>query len=67
MVAFVTKSLSPCIFHRNKKRNLENIAAGDVELTGAELAEIDEILAKTPVKGGRYNDSVDAGRLRLWA
>ena len=46
---------------------MENIAAGDVELTDAELAEIDEILAKTPVKGGRYNDSVDAGRLRLWA
>ncbi|KAI0362252.1 aldo/keto reductase [Trametes cingulata] len=50
----------------NKKRNLENIAAGEVELTEADLAEIDEILAKNPVKGGRYNDEVDPNALHLW-
>ncbi|KAI1796377.1 aldo/keto reductase [Ganoderma leucocontextum] len=50
----------------NKKRNLENIAAGDVELSKAELAEIGEALAKTPIKGGRYNDSQDTKRLHLW-
>ncbi|KAI0375028.1 aldo/keto reductase [Pilatotrama ljubarskyi] len=50
----------------NKKRTLENIAAGDVELTEADLAEIDEILAKNPVKGGRYNDDVDPNALHLW-
>ncbi|EIW60012.1 aldo/keto reductase [Trametes versicolor FP-101664 SS1] len=50
----------------NKKRNLENLAAGDVELTPAELAEIDDILAKHTVKGGRYNDAVDPKMLHLW-
>lgn len=51
---------------RSKKRNLENLAAGDVELTPAELAEIDDILAKYTVKGGRYNDAVDPKMLHLW-
>ncbi|KAI0748256.1 aldo/keto reductase [Daedaleopsis nitida] len=50
----------------NKKRNLENLAAGDVELTEADLAAIDDILAKHPVKGGRYNDHVDPKMLHLW-
>ncbi|OJT14576.1 Pyridoxal reductase [Trametes pubescens] len=50
----------------NKKRNLENLAAGDVELTQAELAEIDDILAKHTIKGGRYNDAVDPKMLHLW-
>ncbi|EJF63231.1 Aldo/keto reductase [Dichomitus squalens LYAD-421 SS1] len=49
----------------NKKRNLENIAADDIELTDAELAEIDEILAKTPVEGGRYVDLVEK-TFHLW-
>ncbi|TBU65692.1 aldo/keto reductase [Dichomitus squalens] len=49
-----------------KKRTLENIAAGEIELTTAELAEIDEILARTPIKGGRYFDSVDPKVLHLW-
>ena len=55
-----------CDVHSNKKRNLENIAAGDVVLSESELAEIDSILAKTPVKGGRYNDQVDPKMLHLW-
>ncbi|TFK84623.1 aldo/keto reductase [Polyporus arcularius HHB13444] len=50
----------------NKKRNLENIAAGEIELTAAEIAEVNAILAKTPVKGGRYNDAVDPKMLHLW-
>ncbi|RPD66273.1 aldo/keto reductase [Lentinus tigrinus ALCF2SS1-7] len=50
----------------HKKRNLENIAAGDVELTPAELEEVDAILAKTPIKGGRYNDALDPKILHLW-
>ncbi|RPD66272.1 aldo/keto reductase [Lentinus tigrinus ALCF2SS1-7] len=49
-----------------KKRNLENIAAGDVELTPAELEAVDAILAKTPIKGGRYNDALDPKMLHLW-
>ncbi|KAJ2975363.1 hypothetical protein NUW54_g11743 [Trametes sanguinea] len=50
----------------SKKRNLENIAGGSIELTQEELAEIDEILAKNPVKGGRYRDDVDPAVLHLW-
>ncbi|KAI0780798.1 aldo/keto reductase [Trametes elegans] len=50
----------------NKKRILENIAAGDVELTEADVAEISDILAKHPVKGGRYVDNVDPKALHLW-
>ncbi|PIL24113.1 transporter [Ganoderma sinense ZZ0214-1] len=50
----------------NKKRNLENLASGDVELSEADLGEIDELLAKTSIKGGRYNDAMDPKMLRLW-
>ncbi|KAI0636841.1 aldo/keto reductase [Trametes polyzona] len=50
----------------NKKRTLENIAGGDVVLTEAELAEIDEILSKHPVRGGRYTDNAPPEVLRLW-
>lgn len=45
---------------------MENIAAGDIVLTKAETAEIDEVLAKTPIKGGRYTDSQDTKKLHLW-
>ncbi|KAI9065149.1 aldo/keto reductase [Trametes sanguinea] len=50
----------------SKKRNLENIAGGSIELTQEDLTEIDEILAKNPVKGGRYSDNVDPAVLHLW-
>ncbi|KAI0753708.1 aldo/keto reductase [Fomes fomentarius] len=50
----------------NKRRNLENIAAGSIVLTDAELAEVDDILAKIPIKGGRYHDEVDQKSLHLW-
>ncbi|EIW60011.1 aldo/keto reductase [Trametes versicolor FP-101664 SS1] len=49
-----------------KKRNLENLAGGDVELTQAELAEINDFLAKNTVKGGRYNDHADPKVFALW-
>ena len=52
--------------NRNKKRNLENIAAGPITLTETELAEIEKILEKVPVKGGRYNDNIDSKVLGLW-
>lgn len=54
------------LFYSNKKRNLENLASGEVELSEADLVEIDELLAKTSIKGGRYNDSMDPKMLRLW-
>ncbi|KAI1795748.1 aldo/keto reductase [Ganoderma leucocontextum] len=50
----------------NKKRNLENIASGGVELSETDVVEIDELLAKTSIKGGRYNDSLDPKVLHLW-
>ncbi|KAH9950693.1 aldo/keto reductase [Amylocystis lapponica] len=49
----------------HKKRTLENLAAADIALTDAEIAEIAEILDKHTVKGGRYVD-VDPKVLHLW-
>ncbi|KAI0749346.1 hypothetical protein C8Q80DRAFT_1269241 [Daedaleopsis nitida] len=51
--------------HNKKRTYLEKIAAGDVMLTEADLAAIDDILATYPFKGGRYNDSVDPKMLRI--
>ncbi|KDQ60704.1 hypothetical protein JAAARDRAFT_31679 [Jaapia argillacea MUCL 33604] len=50
----------------NKKRTLENLAGGDVELTTVENAELANILETFTVKGGRYTDSVPAHVLKLW-
>ena len=33
---------------------MENLAAGDVQLTEADIAEINEAIAKHEVKGDRY-------------
>ncbi|KAH9935963.1 aldo/keto reductase [Epithele typhae] len=49
-----------------KTRNLENLAAADITLTAAELTEIGQILASTPVQGGRYVDHLPAQVLNLW-
>ncbi|KAH9935948.1 aldo/keto reductase [Epithele typhae] len=49
-----------------KTRNLENLAAADITLTAAELAEIGQILTSTPVQGGRYVDHLPAQVLNLW-
>ncbi len=37
----------------NAKRALENLAAGDVELSAEDLAEIAQLLEKYPRKGAR--------------
>ncbi|RDX56629.1 aldo/keto reductase [Lentinus brumalis] len=47
-------------------RTLENLAAGDIELTKAELDEIADILAKNEVKGGRYLGGEANQALHLW-
>jgi len=39
---------------RNPGRLAENVAAADLELTAAEVAELDEAAAKIPVQGDRY-------------
>ena len=39
---------------RNTGRLAENIAAADLELTAAEVAELDEAAARIPVSGDRY-------------
>jgi aryl-alcohol dehydrogenase-like predicted oxidoreductase len=36
----------------------ENIGAAEVELTSTDLREIDEVLAKVPVQGARYNEQM---------
>ncbi|EIN07468.1 aldo/keto reductase [Punctularia strigosozonata HHB-11173 SS5] len=47
-------------------RKLENLAAGQIELSEAEVQEIADTMAKVGVKGGRYYDVPDHV-LRLWA
>jgi len=48
------------------KRTLENLSAGDVELSTEELAEIGQLLEKYPRKGARYVDGVEEDKLHLW-
>ncbi|KAI9456301.1 aldo/keto reductase [Russula earlei] len=50
----------------NVKRTLENLQAGDVELTAEDLAEISELLEKYPRKGARYVDGLTEQQLHLW-
>jgi hypothetical protein len=45
---------------------LENLSAGDVELSAEDLAEIGELLKKYPRKGARYMDGVEGDKLLLW-
>ena len=48
------------------KRTLENLSAGDVELTTEELAEIRQLLEKFSRKSARYIDGVEEDKLHLW-
>jgi len=50
----------------NVKRTLENLLAGDVELSGEDLAEIAALLEKYPAKGARYIDDLTDQHLHLW-
>jgi hypothetical protein len=45
---------------------LENLTAGDVELSDEDLAEIGQLLEKYPRKGGRYVDGLSDQQLHLW-
>ncbi|THH16563.1 hypothetical protein EW146_g4111 [Bondarzewia mesenterica] len=63
---FIVQSEELTRSDRNKKRTLENVAAGDVELSPEELAEIDKVLQTHTVKGGRYIDEVPDEHLLLW-
>lgn len=51
---------------RNAKRTLENLAAGDVELSSEEMVEIAQLLEKYPRKGSRYVDGPAEKQLHLW-
>lgn len=50
----------------NAKRTLENLVAGDVELSAEDLAEIAQLLEKYPRKGGRYRDGISDKQMHLW-
>ena len=50
---------------RNAKRTLENLQAGDVDLSAEDLAEIAQVLETNPIKGGRYIDGMEQ-HLHLW-
>jgi len=45
---------------------LENLSAGDVELSTGDLAEIAQLLEKYPRKGARYVDGVEESKFDLW-
>ncbi|TFY76051.1 hypothetical protein EWM64_g7959 [Hericium alpestre] len=49
----------------HKKRTLENLAGGDLELTPEDLAEVDAVREAHPVQGGRYFDEVPVEKLHL--
>jgi len=49
----------------NKKRTIENLAGGDIDLTADELADIKKTLAENPVVGDRYWGSSDK-EAHLW-
>lgn len=51
---------------RNKKRTLENLAGGDIELSPEELTEIDNVFEIHTVKGSRYIDGIPNEKLHLW-
>lgn len=51
-----------CLY-RKKERTLENLASGDIELTAADLAEINGVIAKHEIKGDRYFGNADAAHL----
>jgi pyridoxine 4-dehydrogenase len=42
------------VFSRKSSRTLENLQAGDIELTAEEVKAINDILAANPVVGDRY-------------
>jgi len=50
----------------NAKRTLENLSAGDVELSSEDLAEIAQLMEKYPRKGARYVDNLTEEQLHLW-
>jgi len=50
----------------NAKRTLENLSAGNVELSTEDLAEIAQLLEKYPRKGARYVDGLTEQQLLLW-
>ena len=50
----------------NAKRTIENMDAGDVELSAEDLTEIGLLMEKYPTKGGRYFEGLTEKQLLLW-
>ena len=48
--------------YRNMNHLLENLGANEVQLTPAELNELDAGFSRITVRGGRTNETQDAGR-----
>jgi pyridoxine 4-dehydrogenase len=58
------RSVNSVTICRQAKRTLENVSAGNIELSAEDLKEIDEILAIYEVKGDRYYG--DDKAMMLW-
>lgn len=50
----------------NKKRTLENLKGGDVQLSAEDLQEVSKVIQAHSVKGGRYIDEIGDAKLLLW-
>jgi len=51
----------------NAKRAIENLVAGDVDLSAEDLDEVRLLLEKYPTEGGRFRDGLsDKQLLNLW-
>ncbi|KAJ7150916.1 aldo/keto reductase [Mycena crocata] len=64
-VAALGPSVIPMPGSSKATRTLENLAGGDIKLSAAEMAEINELIAKYGVKGDRSNGAPEA-QMHLW-
>ncbi|EIN06640.1 aldo/keto reductase [Punctularia strigosozonata HHB-11173 SS5] len=64
-VASLGPKVIPLPGSSNKKRKLENLEGGSVELSQGDLDEIAQVLASTEIEGGRYVNAA-APHLHLW-
>ncbi|THH16555.1 hypothetical protein EW146_g4105 [Bondarzewia mesenterica] len=65
-VAALGSHVIPLPGSSNKKRTIENLSGGDIELSADEIEEIGKVLETHPVMGGRYIDELGNDKLLLW-
>lgn len=66
IIEFLSSGLTINMFCRKASRTLENLQAGDIELTPEEVKAVDDIIVANPVVGDRYFGQSDE-EAHLWA